>query len=416
MAFQYPNNRVPTTKDGIPYVWGGGDTTTVPSNELKLVHPNPVAGDALTNGTHSLAIGCGKIVAGAYGDDDAGSGAGVVHVWNLDGTGHFTITASDAGSSDSFGYSVAIDEKYQKIIVGAYQWDGTQGNQGRVYIYDIDGSNEVTIDAPNPLSSGYFGFVVAAGNGIAVVGDYRATIGSDTVAGQVVKINLSDYSTWISSDPTGSGGSDQYGNEVAVGNNRIIATNPREGTSDYGHLILYDSNLNFLKQINNPFPQTNDQFGIGQLAVGSGRIVVGSSLDDPDGLVDQGSVYVYDLNGNYVGECEQPDPTASDNFGWSVAVGSGRIVVGAYQADENGTGSGCAYVYDLDCNFITKLIGSDTVENDAFGYAVAIGNGKIAVSARYADAGAENSGAVYVYDTPYNYTMHDALEYHKGEK
>jgi len=56
------------------------------------------------------------------------------------------------------------------------------------------------------------------------------------------------------------------------------------------------------------------------------------------------------------------------------------------------------------------------VENDAFGYAVAIGNGKIAVSARYADAGAENSGAVYVYDTPYNYTMHDALEYHKGEK
>ena len=50
MAFQYPNNRVPTTKDGIPYVWGGGDTTTMPSNELKLVHPNPGAGDGLTSG------------------------------------------------------------------------------------------------------------------------------------------------------------------------------------------------------------------------------------------------------------------------------------------------------------------------------------------------------------------------------
>jgi len=36
MAFQYPNNRVPTTKDGMPYVWGGGDTTTVPSNEVKI--------------------------------------------------------------------------------------------------------------------------------------------------------------------------------------------------------------------------------------------------------------------------------------------------------------------------------------------------------------------------------------------
>ena len=416
MAFQYPNNRVPTTKDGIPYVWGGGDTTTVPSNELKLVHPNPGISDELTNGANALAIGCGKIVAGAYSDDDAGLGAGVVHVWNLDGTGHFTITASDAGSNDYFGYSVAIDEKYQKIIVGAYLWDGTFGNQGRVYIYDIDGSNEVTIDSPTELSNGYFGRMVAAGNGIAVVGDYRATIGSDSFAGQVVKINLSDYSTISDSDPTGSGANNQYGEEVAVGNNRIIATNPQESTTDYGHLILYDQNLNFLKRIDNPFPQSSDKFGLGKLAIGSGRIVVGSNLDDPDGLSDQGSVYVYDLNGNYVGECEQPDPSSGDAFGTSVAIGSGRIVVGAYLADENGVNSGCAYVYDLDCNFITKLIGSDTVEGDAFGYAVAIGNGKIAVSARYADAGAENSGAVYVYDTPYNYTMHDALEYHKGEK
>ncbi len=416
MAFQYPNNRVPTTKDGIPYVWGGGDTTTVPSNELKLVHPTPGSGDNLTAGSNALAIGCGKIVAGAYNDDDATTGAGVVHVWNLDGTGHFTITASDAGSNDYFGYSVAIDEKYQKIIVGAYLWDGTLGNQGRVYIYDIDGSNEVAIDAPVPISNGYFGQKVAAGNGIAVVGDYRATISSDTLAGQVVKINLSDYSTITSSDPTGSAASDQYGIEVAVGNNRIVAANPLDGTNDYGHVILYDQNLNFLKRIDNPFPATNDQFGIGQLAIESGRIVVGSTVDDPDGVADQGSVYVYDLNGNYVGECEQPDPSTSDAFGHSVDVGYGRIVVGADGADENGANSGCAYVYDLDCNFITKLIGSDTVENDSFGYAVAIGHGKIAVGARYADAGAENSGAVYVYDTPYNYTMHDALEYHKGEK
>ena len=247
MAFQYPNNRVPTTKDGIPYVWGGGDTTTVPSNELKLVHPNPVLSDTLTNGTHSLAIGCGKVVAGAYADDDAGSTAGVVHVWNLDGTGHFTITASDAGSNDYFGYSVAIDEKYQKIIVGAYLWDGTQNNQGRVYIYDIDGSNEVTIDAPTPINSGWFGLNVAAGNGVAVVGDYTATINTDTAAGQVVKINLSDYSTISDSDPSGPGVNDNYGSEVAVGNNRIVAANTREGTSDYGHVILYDSNFKFFK-------------------------------------------------------------------------------------------------------------------------------------------------------------------------
>jgi hypothetical protein len=41
------------------------------------------------------------------------------------------------------------------------------------------------------------------------------------------------------------------------------------------------------------------------------------------------------------------DGVASDFFGHSVAVGSGRIVVGAYADDDNGTNSGSAYIYSL---------------------------------------------------------------------
>ena len=41
------------------------------------------------------------------------------------------------------------------------------------------------------------------------------------------------------------------------------------------------------------------------------------------------------------------DGAASDSFGRSVAVGSGRIVVGAYQDDDNGTNSGSAYIFNL---------------------------------------------------------------------
>jgi hypothetical protein len=40
------------------------------------------------------------------------------------------------------------------------------------------------------------------------------------------------------------------------------------------------------------------------------------------------------------------DGASSDNFGYSVAVGSGRIVVGAWADDDNGSASGSAYIYN----------------------------------------------------------------------
>ena len=47
------------------------------------------------------------------------------------------------------------------------------------------------------------------------------------------------------------------------------------------------------------------------------------------------------------------DAGDDDEFGHSVAVGSGRIVVGApfYDKDSNTTNSGATYIYDLDENY-----------------------------------------------------------------
>ena len=65
------------------------------------------------------------------------------------------------------------------------------------------------------------------------------------------------------------------------------------------------------------------------------------------------------------------DGAASDYFGISVAVGSGRIVVGAHFDDDNGSDSGSAYIFDLDGNQLTKITASDGAANDLFGYSVA---------------------------------------------
>ena len=50
----------------------------------------------------------GKIVVGSYKDDDNAPNSGSVYVYDLDGSNEVKITASDGASSDNFGYSVAI--------------------------------------------------------------------------------------------------------------------------------------------------------------------------------------------------------------------------------------------------------------------------------------------------------------------
>ena len=133
------------------------------------------------------------------------------------------------------------------------------------------------------------------------------------------------------------------------------------------------------------------------VSAGSGRIVVGAYLDDDKGS-DSGSAYIYDLDGNLITKLTAFDGAAYDYFGWSVSVGSGRIVVGARLDDDKGTNSGSAYVYDLDGNLVTKLTAFDGVASDVFGFSVAVGSGRIVVGAQLDDDKGIDSGSAYIYD------------------
>jgi len=93
-----------------------------------------------------------------------------------------------------------------------------------------------------------------------------------------------------------------------------------------------------------------DLFGW-DVAVGSGRIVIGASSDDDNALSNSGSAYIFDLDGNFINKINGAHGTGAgvdDYFGTSVAVGSGRVVVGAYLDDDNGLSeSGSAYIFTI---------------------------------------------------------------------
>ncbi|MCD4825171.1 MAG: FG-GAP repeat protein, partial [Phycisphaerae bacterium] len=107
---------------------GGANTW---GQQMKLTASDAAESD---NFGQAVAIAGDYAVAGAYGNDDAGSNSGSAYVFKRDGdqwTQVAKLTASDAAEEDRFGYSVAIDG--DKILIGAY-WDDDNGDgSGSVY-------------------------------------------------------------------------------------------------------------------------------------------------------------------------------------------------------------------------------------------------------------------------------------------
>ena len=206
---------------------------------------------------------------------------------------------------------------------------------------------------------------------------------------------------------------DYFGYSVAVGCGRIVVGAYQDdvnGISESGSAHIYDLNGNYVGIITHPSAAASDFFGR-SVAVGCGRIVVGAYGDDVNGLSSAGSALIYDLNGNYVGIITHPSATASDFFGKSVAVGSGRIVVGADGDDVNGiSNSGSAHIYDLNGNYVGIITHPTAAANDYFGYSVAVGSGRIVVGAYLDDVnGISGAGSALIWSTPDHQHILDIL-------
>jgi subtilisin family serine protease len=147
----------------------------------------------------------------------------------------------------------------------------------------------------------------------------------------------------------------------------------------------------------------NDYFG-SSLAIDGDVALVGAPGDDDNGG-GSGSAYIFqrDGSGNWGEQAKltASDGASGDNFGHSVSVAGNVALVGVYRDGDNGTQSGSVYVYSHDGsgNWTqqAKLIASDGAEYDFFGYSVSI-DGDTALMGAYADDDKGNlSGSVYIF-------------------
>ena len=274
-------------------------------------------------------------------------------------------------------------------------------------------SNETKITASDGATDDNFGSSVAVGSGIICVGTYRHSFASGAVyvfdldGTQLTKIAGNAIFPPL---PIFSG----FGKAIAVGSGRICVGTYREDDNGpvSGAAFLYDLDGTLLAKIKPSDGATTDVFGNrGSVAVGSGRIVIGAYGDDDNGS-GSGSAYIFDLDGTQLAKIKASDGASNDQFGISVAVGSGRICVGALWDDDNGSNSGSAYIFDLDGTQLAKITASDGATSNFFGVSTAVGSGRIVVSAHIDDDNGPFSGSAYIYETPKVYTPYD-LKYNE---
>jgi hypothetical protein len=154
-----------------------------------------------------------------------------------------------------------------------------------------------------------------------------------------------------------------------------------------------------------------DQFG-NAVAISGNFAIVGAPYYDDLTLAnpgDSGAAYIYHYNGTSWVEQQKllpADGTANKLFGWSVAISGNYAVVGAFGdgdplAVPSKSYAGAAYIFFYNgTSWVQqqKLLASDRLLNDQFGYSVGISGDYAIVGADLGDkVGRTDSGSAYIF-------------------
>jgi uncharacterized ubiquitin-like protein YukD len=301
---------------------------------IKTIYSSaPAAGDRFS---FSVAIGASFILVGSNLNDDKATDAGKVEMFDLNGNYIKTIYGNAPTTGDGFGVSCAIGANF--FLVGSYANDDKGSNAGKVEMFDLSGNYIKTIYSSQPAASDGFGVSCAIGANFFLVGSYL----NDDKATDAGKVEMFDLNgkyikTIYGNAPAASDG---FGVSCAIGANFFLVGSylDDDKATDAGKVEMFDLNGNYIKTIYGNAPAASDNFGA-SVAIGNSFFLVGSYADD-DKATDAGKVEMFDLSGNYIKTIYGNTPAASDGFGLSVAIGAGFFLVGSYLNDDKATDAG----------------------------------------------------------------------------
>lgn len=384
-----------------------GKCTFVPQQRAKLTPP-PATGNGWLGS--SVGIDATTAVVGAPLQSAANVFSGAAYVFVRGATGWASqqrLVASDAGISDQFGTSVAVDG--DTVVVGSYGNNGGGPDSGAAYVFTRSGTTwaqQAKLLAPDAAPGDGFGYAVAIEGDTIVVGapnddDAGSGSGSAYVFSRAGAVWSSQAKLVASDGETGDG----YGSAVAVNAGTAVVGSPGDNgvgiNSGSAYVVTAAGGWTEQAKLTAAASAAEDQFGR-SVDVSGDSALVGAPGADAAGA-EAGAAFVFTRSGTTWSEQAAllaVDAAASDQFGVSVALGSGSAVVGSFfDSGPAGTQAGSAYVFErvaATWGELTKLEAADAAAGDRFGAAVAIDT-SIVVGAYLDDDSGGNSGAAYVF-------------------
>ncbi|WP_435640832.1 beta strand repeat-containing protein [Micavibrio aeruginosavorus] len=372
---------------------------------------NPSPASNATFGSQVEIEGDTIVVSARAGMSSGVANAGVVYVFN---TGRALFQNPDVSTqidnpfpeaNDRFATSVSASGAL--ILVGAYQANpGGLDNAGAAYVFNrMTGSLVSTLNNPTPAVSDVFGWEVALDDNIAVVGANQDDPGGVVDAGSAYVFDATTGSLLFTLNNPAPQTTDVFGINVRIDGNLIAVgatlDNPG-GVNDAGSVYIFNATTGALMTtIPNPAPAVGDRFA-GGLDISGNLVAVGAYWDDPGGIADSGTAYVFNATtGALVSTLNNPVPASGDEFGYEVKIDGDLVVVGAWHNDPDGVSdAGVAYVFNATTGaFVSTLVNPTPAISDHFGARLSIDGTTVFVSAHVKDVGGvADAGVVYVFD------------------
>ncbi len=319
------------------------------------------------------------------------------------------LTASDGGTFDSFGYSVAVSGK--TALIGAI-WQNDNGPfSGSAYVFHFDspgrpGSGWMELQkllASDGDADDRFGAALAVEGDTAVIGAFAVDGGG---AAYLFRLDA-DTSTWIEKQKLLASDrevGDHFGISVEIsGDVAVIGANLDDdngANSGSAYIFRFDgSNWVEEQKLLAGDGAAGNFFGTA-VGIDGDTAVIGA--DGPTSV----SAYVFRFDAQTSRWIEDQKLVASDGpgheFGVSVSISGDASLIGARLHDENGSNAGSAYLFRFEPDTSQwveeqKLLASDGAAGDQFGRSVAIDGDTAVIGAWAGDAIGPYTGPAYVF-------------------
>jgi hypothetical protein len=353
-----------------------------------------------------IAIDGGTAFVGAPYDDGYN---GSVYVFTRTGdtwAQQQKLTASDPGVNDCFGIRIALQG--DTALIGADD-EISQDSPGAVYVFTRTGTTWTQQQKLTPPDGDAFDvFAVPALDGdTAIIGaPYDDDNGVDSGATYVFTrsgTTWTQQAKFFAADPMEG---EWFGWEVSLdGDTALLSTYDWWNSTEIpgAAYVFTRTGTTWTQQAKLVGSDTvpGDTFGY-DVSLDGDTALVGAVNDDDQGLY-SGTAFVFIRTGStwtQQAKLLASDATQYDWFGNSVSLEGDTALIGAADDEDNGAGSGSAYIFTRTGTTWTQqqhLLASDGAAQDNFGLPVCLDGDTAFIGAFYDPAHGPNSGSVYVF-------------------